>query len=361
MMEVIEPAVISERKIGDGQPCFITLEAGPTHDGLASAKKLVEVAAECGADAVKFQIFDPDRLVADKTLPFSYDVLIDRESGTTETVTEPLYDILSRRALPETEWWQLKDYCDELGLLFFATVSDDSYFSMIEKMQLPSLKVASADVNHTPFLRQLARTGACIQLDTGNATLGEIETAIDVLRGEGNHNVIVHNCPSGYPARLDSINLKLLRTIKQVFQCPAAYSDHTPGWEMDIAALAMGADLLEKTITLDRMTRSVEHTMSLEPQEIRQFIQTIRDVETAMGQPRRIMTAAELEKRQAIRRSVYLLDPINAGQPLSQARVEFRRPGFGLSPQEYERFHQATIKQDLPAGTQLNLSHLNLA
>lgn len=361
MMEAVAPAVIAGHKIGDGQPCFITLEAGPTHDGLQTAKQLADIAAQCGADAIKFQIFDPDRLVADRHLPFSYEVLLDEKSGKTESITEPLYDILCRRALPEADWWALKKYCDDLGLLFFATVSDDSYFGMIEKMQLPSLKVASADVNHTPFLRQLAKTGSCIQLDTGNATLGEIETAIDVLRQEGNDNVIVHNCPSGYPARLESINLKLLRTIKQVFQCPAAYSDHTPGWEMDIAALAMGADLLEKTITLDRTTRSVEHIMSLEPQHIRQFIQTIRDVETAMGKPRRILSQAELEKRQAIRRSVYLVEPVSAGQTLAQAKVEFRRPGFGLSPQEYERFQQASFQQALPAGTQLNLSQLNLS
>ncbi|WP_137938068.1 N-acetylneuraminate synthase family protein [Chitinivorax sp. B] len=347
-----------KRKVGDGEPCFITYEAGPTHDGLVSAKRLVKLASEAGADAVKFQILDPDRLVADKKLLFSYEVLVDKATGRLETVEEPLYDILCRRSMGHVEWRELKAYCDELGLAFFATVGFDDEIALLESLHCDSIKIASADVNHFPLIRKAARTGMCIQLDTGNASLGEVEQAVDVIRSEGNENIIIHQCPSGYPARLESINLNIIKTLKQMFPYPVAFSDHTPGWEMDVAALAVGANLLEKTITEDRCTRSVEHVFSLEPQDMRQFIQTIRDVETAFGGNRRILHAEELAKRKRIRRSVHLNQPVQAGQKLADVAVEFRRPGFGITPDQYEGLLQCTFNQALPVGTLLAPEHL---
>lgn len=347
-----------KRVVGDGQPCFITYEAGPTHDSLASAKRLVKLAAEAGADAVKFQTFDPDRLVADKKLTFSYEVLVDRASGKLETIEEPLYDILCRRCLTEREWRELKAYSDSLGLAFFSTVSFEEDIRLLESLGCDSIKIASADVNHFPLLRMAARTGMCLQLDTGNATLGEIEAAVDVIRAEGNENIIIHQCPSGYPARLSSINLNIIPTLKRMFPFPVAFSDHTPGWDMDVAALALGANLLEKTITEDRTTRSVEHVFSLEPQDMRGFIQAIRDVEVALGSNRRIMHAEELQKRQRIRRSVYLKQAVRKGQKLADAVVEFRRPGFGIGPDRYEELLECTLAHDLPAGHCLAMDDL---
>ena len=347
-----------KRVVGDGQPCFITYEAGPTHDSLASAKRLVKLAAEAGADAVKFQTFDPDRLVADKKLTFSYEVLVDRASGKLETIEEPLYDILCRRCLTEREWRELKAYSDSLGLAFFSTVSFEEDIRLLESLGCDSIKIASADVNHFPLLRMAARTGMCLQLDTGNATLGEIEAAVDVIRAEGNENIIIHQCPSGYPARLSSINLNIIPTLKRMFPFPVAFSDHTPGWDMDVAALALGANLLEKTITEDRTTRSVEHVFSLEPQDMRGFIQAIRDVEVALGSNRRIMHAEELQKRQRIRRSVYLKHAVRKGQKLADAVVEFRRPGFGIGPDRYEELLECTLAHDLPAGHCLAMDDL---
>lgn len=347
-----------KRKIGDGQPCFITYEAGPTHHGFESAKGLVKLAAEAGADAVKFQILDPDRLVADRKQLFTYDVLVDRESGKTETVSEPLYDILCRRSLSHAEWKQLKAYSDSLGLAFFATIGFEEEVKLMESLNCDSIKIASADVNHFPLLRLAAKTGMCLQLDTGNSTLGEIEAAIDVIRSEGNDSIIIHQCPSGYPARLDSINLRIIPTLKQMFGFPAAYSDHTPGWEMDVAAVAMGANLVEKTITTDRTTRSVEHIMSLEPAEMKEFVEVIRSVETAMGSPRRILHPAEREKRNAIRRSVFIAAPAKAGQKLREVKVEFRRPGFGITPDQYDKLMDYVLTTDCEAGYRLSMTDL---
>lgn len=339
-----------KRVVGDGHPCFITYEAGPTHDSLDSAKQLVKLAAEAGADAVKFQIFDADRLCADKQQLFSYEVLADKASGKMETVEEPLYQILRRRCLERTEWRELKAYCDSLGLAFFSTVSFEEDIKLLQELGCDSIKIASADVNHFPLLRQAARTGLCLQLDTGNATLGEIEAAVDVILSEGNENIIIHQCPSGYPARLSSINLNIITTLKKMFPFPVAFSDHTPGWDMDVAALALGANLLEKTITMDRATRSVEHVFSLEPQDMRAFIRAIRDVETALGSHRRILHPEELEKRKRIRRSVYLAAPAKAGQKLSELAVDFRRPGLGIAPDQYEGLLHCVLSRDLPAG-----------
>lgn len=341
---------LAGRTVGPGQPCFLVFEAGPTHDSLASAKRLVKMAADAGADAVKFQMVDPDRLVADRKQLFSYDVLIDRESDRTETISEPLYDILKRRTLEMSEWQELKAFSDSLGLAFFVTVVFNEDIDFVERVKCDSIKIASADVTHLPLIRRAARTGVSIQLDTGNSTLGEIETAVDAILAEGNRKVIIHQCPSGYPARLESINLNIIPTLKQMFGCPVAYSDHTPGWDMDIAALVIGANLIEKTITEDRTTRSIEHIMSLEPPMLEAFVRAVRDVETALGQPRRILHTAEREKSKAIRRSVFLRGDVKAGTRLAEAVIEFRRPGYGLAPDRYETMADHVFRYDLEAG-----------
>ena len=350
----MKPAVhFGERGVGPGHPCFVTFEAGPTHHGLDSAKRLVGLAAEAGADAVKFQLLDPDRLVADRSQLFEYDVLLDRETGRTETLAEPLYDLFVRRALEPEEWRALKAHADALGIAFFATAGFVDEIDFLAELGCHSFKIASADVDHFPLIRHAARTGMCLQLDTGNATIGEIEAAVEVILSEGNRNIIIHHCPSGYPARLEGINLKVLQSLQQMFDVPVAFSDHSPGWDMDVAAVALGADLVEKTITEDRTTRSVEHIFSLEPAEMRRFVEVIQGIETALGKPRRIMHAEELAKRRKIRRSTHLAAAGKAGERLGSLEVTFRRPGFGLSPADYERLGEARLKADLPAGHRL--------
>jgi sialic acid synthase SpsE len=319
--------IFGNRRVGDGEHCFITFEAGPTHNGLESAKRLVTLTAKAGADAIKFQILDPDRLVADKKQLFSYEILFDRETGDTLTVSEPLYDILCRRTLDPEEWKDLKAHSDSMGLAFFATVGFEDEIELLEELECDSIK-----------------------MDTGNATIGEIEEAVDIIVSEGNENIIIHNCPSGYPARLESINLNLILTLKHIFRYPVAFSDHTPGWEMDIAAVAVGANLVEKTITEDRTIRSVEHIMSLEPQEMKDFITKIREVEIAMGNGKRILHSAELEKRKAIRRSAFLTKQVAKGQTVREAEIEFRRPGFGIPPNEFEKHMSRNFARDLAAG-----------
>lgn len=349
---------ISNRLVGDGNQCFVTFEIGPTHNGFDSAKRLIKCAAEAGADAVKFQIFDPDRLVADKNQLFSYSVLKNRDTGELETISEPLYDILVRRCLSDDEWTKLKSYCDQLGVAFFSTVAFDEDVDILEKLGCESIKIASADVNHFPLLRRVAKTGMCIQIDTGMATIGEIESAVDVIQKEGNKSIIIHHCPSGYPAHLESVNLRVIKTLKSVFSYPIAFSDHTPGNEMDIAAVALGANMVEKTITEDRMTRSVEHVMSIEPHEMKSFVKAIREVEIGLGRERRIMCEEELNKRNSIRRSVFFRTTAKKGARLKDCDIEFRRPGYGIRPDQYDAMKEALLNRDMEAGEVLKLQDL---
>lgn len=349
---------INKTDIGDGHPCYITFEIGPTHEGFESAKRLIKHSSDAGANAVKFQIFDPDRLVADKKQMFSYGVLKNRETGEIETVEEPLYDILCRRCLTENQWIEIKKFCDELGIAFFSTVGFNEDVKLLEKLGCHSIKIGSADVNHFPLLRSAARTGMCLQLDTGMATLEEIEQAVKVIRSEGNEKIIIHHCPSGYPARLESINLRIIKTLKEMFPFPIAFSDHTPGNQMDIAAVALGANMVEKTITENRMTRSVEHTMSIEPEEMRSFIKIIRETEIGLGIGKREMTEEEVNKRVSLRRSAFLVEAAKKGQRLSDCKIEFRRPGFGINPDQFELISNSVLARDLESGQIINFSDL---
>ena len=333
-MRVVE---LAGHKVGDDLPCFVTFEAGPTHDGLSSALKLIDYAADTGAQAIKFQILDTDRLVSDKRQLFNYSILVSKETNETKAVSEPLYDILKRRELSSDEWKIVREHARKKGLAFFATISYESDLDFLQQIQCDSVKIASADVNHYPLLRLAARTGMCVQIDTGSAEIEEIERAVNVLQSEGCHSIVIHQCPSGYPARLPSICLKMITTLRQLFpSIPIAYSDHTPDADMDIAAVALGANLIEKTITLDRCTPSVEHIFSLEPQDMAYFVRRIRDVETALGSKERILSTQQKVDRKLIRRSPYLTSSYPSGTPLKDISVTFRRPENGITPLEWE-------------------------
>jgi N,N'-diacetyllegionaminate synthase len=352
---------IAGQSLGDGYPCFITYEAGPTHDGVETAIRLVQEAAQAGADAVKFQIFDADRLVADQKQLFTYSILKDPATGELEEVSEPLYAILKRRCLEPDQWRKIKAHADACGLAFFATIGFEEDLSLLMELGCHSVKIASADVDHAPLLRLAARSGLNVQLDTGNAEIPEIAIAVQILESEGCDSIIIHQCPSGYPARLPSICLRMISSLRDHFPSyPIAYSDHTPEADMDIAAVALGANLIEKTITLDRTTPSVEHVFSLEPAEMNDFIRRLRDVETALGTYDRRLTDDQKQKRILLRRSPYVLSASKKGVAVADLPVEFRRPGTGLSPLQWEEACASNMHllRSIDAGEQLRQEHI---
>lgn len=338
------------------RPVSIVFEAGPTHDGLSTAKALVDMAAAAGADAVKFQIINAQKIVPSKETLFTYEVLKNRETGERETVTESLQEILSRRELSFPEWAELIGYCKAKEVLFFATISNAEEMEFLAGAGCACVKICSGDINYHHLLRQAARFSWVVQIDTGSATIGEVEQAVDVLEQAGCRKIIINHCPSGYPARLESINLRTVQTLRQMFPYPVAFSDHTPGAIMDIAAVALGVDMLEKTITLDRCIRSPEHIMSLEPHEAADFVRTIREVETALGNPRRIMTPEERSMPPVARRSVVAARDIAAGETLTQELLDYARPGDGLPAHLDYLLLGKSVRRSLKQGEKLSPS-----
>jgi sialic acid synthase SpsE len=291
-------------------------------------------------------------------MEFDFEILIDKETNTTKKISENLYDILVRRSLSFEEWSELKSYSDSLGLTFFATIGDELGLDFVKKVGCHSIKIASADVNYFPFLKEVAKSGISIQLDTGNSTIGEIADAIDIIKSEGNNDIIIHNCPSGYPAIPASINLNMIKSLKSMFNCPVAYSDHSVGFDMDIAAVAIGANLLEKTITLDKTTPRVEHIMSLEPYEMKSFVDKIREIEIAMGSSRRVFTDIEKEKRLKVRRSICVGSNYKKNTQVKDMILKYKRPGYGIAPNRLEEILDKKLNKDITDGSQLSLNDL---
>lgn len=347
---------IGNRWCGEGDPVFIVFEVGPTHTGLDSARRLIEVAAESGADAIKFQILNTDRLMGDKRVDITYKAL--GADGGPEDVTERLDTILLRRELDPAGWAELKRYADKCGITFFATVDYPETLALVQEMGCHAVKVASGDVNHHGWLAEVARAGMPLMVDTGGSTIGEVERAVEVVTAAGNDQIIIHHCPSGYPAHLESINLRILTTLRQMFEFPIAFSDHSPGWDMDIAAVALGATMVEKTLTLDRRQRSAEHIMSLEPPEAGPFVRAIRDLEVALGRPRRIVTEAEARGKAKARRSLFAARDLRRGERLSDDAVDWRRPGTGITPPEERYAVGRALARDVKAGSILTWDDL---
>jgi sialic acid synthase SpsE len=326
---------------------YVVLEAGPTHTGLESALALCDAAAAAGADAVKFQLVQPDRLVRDRSRTFTYERLT--PGGAMEQVTESYYQLVLRRYLTFDQWRQVKARCDERGIEYFGTATYTDVLEFLVDIGCRQVKVASGDVDNLMWLRQVAETGLRVHFDTGNATLGEVEAAVEAIEATGNHDMVIHHVPGGYPARLEGVDLRMVPTLK-AFGHAVGFSDHSPGWDMDIAAIALGADVVEKTITLDRTQMGPEHAFSLEPEDARRFVRAVRDVGEAMGGPWRRVTVEQREARRAARRSPVALTGALPGATLGELDVEWARPQSGLTPGEWEAMRWARLRLPVSAG-----------
>ncbi|MCP3930807.1 MAG: N-acetylneuraminate synthase, partial [Bacteroidetes bacterium] len=342
---------MGSKRIGQGEATYIVFEAGPTHDGLETAKKLVDVAVSAGADAIKFQIIDAEKIVPDPDVMFSYKRLVSTETGETEDVIESLQEILKRRELSLDEWSDLISYCNKNNITFFSTVSNEKEIEFLVAHKVQMVKICSGDVNYHHLLRKVAEYDWVIQLDTGASSLGDIETAVNVLENRGVDNIIINHCPSGYPARLESINLRVITTLQNMFSHPVAFSDHSYGQDMDIAAVTLGANIIEKTICLDRTVRSPEYIMSLEPDDSKQFINAIRELEIAFGNSRRIVSEGESMNTINARRSLFSSKVIKKGEILTQDMIEYCRPGNGIPADMDHLVLGREVKDDITADT----------
>jgi sialic acid synthase SpsE len=274
-------------------------------------------------------------------------------------VEEPLRRILERRELTQTSWENIARFAESQDIGFYATVTEIDDLNWIESIYCQSIKIASGDLTYHPLLKVAAQTGKNIQIDTGNATLSEITKAIQVIRSCGNDDIIVHHCPPGYPAIDEKVFLHTIPFLREKLGVKVAFSDHSVGWHMDIAALTLGAMMLEKTLTLDRFTKSPEHVFSLEPTDAAQFVSDIRSVEKALLSGARTVTPEESNLAKPIRRSGYYKSELHPGQILAQDNINFQRPGIHLTPEETTSLVGKVIKVHVHEGQYIENGHFH--
>lgn len=335
---------IAGKTVGDGEPCFIIAEAGSNHDRkLSQAKELIDIATDSGADAVKFQTFLVDRTWARVKREF---MNIDVSGAKTP------YDLYKKTELPR-EWQQeLGDYARDKGIIFLSTPFDEEAVDQLDVLDVPAFKVASFELVHLPLLKHIARKVKPVILSTAMANLGEIEDAIEAIMEEGNDQIILLHCGAGYPLRAEDVNLAAMETLKKAFPYPVGYSDHTLGTAVAIAAVARGANVIEKHFTISRNLPGPDHPFALEPHELKAMVQGIREVEGAIGSPRKVVLDSELIHYQRGRRSLFAKVDIPKGTMITEDMLAILRPGIGLKPKYLNivigRKAQADIKAQEP-------------
>jgi len=316
---------IKNRLVGNSEPCFIIAEAGSNHNRkLDQAFKLIDIAVEAGADAVKFQTYSAEKIYSKKTPKMSY---LKKDNLTREK--ESVWDLVKRIEMPR-EWHKdLADYCTEKGVVFLSTPFDLKAVDELEKF-VSAYKIASFEITHLPLLEYVAKKRKPIILSTGVADLSDIELALDTIYGQGNKDVILLHCAINYPPKYDDLNLRSIQTMRQAFQLPIGFSDHTLGITSDIAAVALGACVIEKHFTLDRTLPGPDHPFALEPDELKEMVQAIRDTESALGSPIKKHTEAEEEMYRLGRRSLVAACNIPKGTQIAKEMIDVKRPGYGI-------------------------------
>ncbi len=312
---------IGNKLIDEGEPCFIIAEAGSNHNGsLEQAKELIDVAAESGADAVKFQIYNAETLYSKYTPEFSY------LKG--QNVYELIKDIETPR-----EWIkELAGYCETRNIIFLATPFDFEAVDLLDKY-VPAFKIASFEITDLELLQYAAEKGKPMIISTGMANLGEIEDAITAIKSVGNEDIVLLHCNSLYPTPAEVVDLKAMATMKTAFKVPVGFSDHSLGIHIPIAAVAMGACAIEKHFTLSREMKGPDHSFAIEPAELREMVRCIREVEKAKGTG--IKEKSELESEEMYvkaRRSIHAKVDIPKETKIRRDMLIIKRPGYGIKP-----------------------------
>lgn len=317
---------IGKRWVGEGEPAFIIAEAGSNHNGsLKQAKKLIDVAAEAGADAVKFQTFKAEKLYSKKTPAMSY-----LKKSKLLKKGQTVWDLLKKNELPRG--WQkiLAAHCRKKKIMFLSTPFDIDAVDELDALGVPAFKIASYEITHLPLLEHAARKRKPIILSTGMADLSDIETALDTIYKTGNRHVILLHCAINYPPRFEDVHLRAMETMQRAFRLPVGFSDHTTGIAVDIAAVSLGACAIEKHYTTSRKLPGPDHPFAIEPHELKAMVQGIRQAEKSLGSSVKRRTAAEEEMYKLGRRSLVAACDIPQGVKIKRAMLEVKRPGFGI-------------------------------
>ncbi len=344
---------IAGRKIGPGQPCFVIAEAGVNHNGDVSlAHKLVDVAADAGADAVKFQTFDPKKLASSAATMAEYQ---QRNTGKNESQAA----MLERLVLPRDAHEALMRHAAERGILFLSTPFDEGSADFLNAMGLPAFKIPSGELTNHPFIAHVARMGRTMLVSSGMANQLEVAQALDVIAQNSNPPVALFHCVTSYPAAPADTNLRAINTMRAGFGVPVGLSDHSAGDTIMLAAVARGAQLVEKHFTLDRTMEGPDHKASLEPAELKAMIQGIRTIEAALGDGVKAPRPAELPLIPIVRKSLHSTRRLEAGAVLKRDDVIALRPGTGLAPHRLETLIGRTLSKPIGSFEPLTEAHFD--
>lgn len=336
---------IGNHTVGVGEPCFVIAEAGVNHNGdLELARQLVDVAVQAGADAVKFQTFKADRLVTAFAPKARYQV---ETTGSQESQLE----MIRRLELSDADHRELSNYCQQRGTLFLSTPFDEESAELLDDLGVPGFKISSGDLTNLPFLDFVGRRRKPILLSTGMSTLKEVGEAVAVIKNAGCDQLILLHCVSNYPADPPDANLRAMQTMADAFQVPVGYSDHTPGIEVALAAVAMGACIIEKHFTVDRALPGPDHRASLEPTDLAALVRGVRIVEAALGHGRKEPAASEADTAAVARRSLVAARDLPAGTVLTEELIAVKRPGTGFPPAMRSQLVGRKTSRDVSAGS----------
>lgn len=343
---------IGNRSIDEARPAFIIAEAGVNHNGdLAMARRLVDVAAEARADAVKFQTFKADRVAAPSAPKAAYQSL-------TTGAGQTQLDMIRGLELPHSAFTELSGYCSRRGILFLSTPFDLESLDFLDQLGVPAFKIASGELTNTPFLECVARKGKPTILSTGMAMLREVEEALAVFFAAGNRELALLHCVSNYPMAPEHANLRAMKTMSDAFGVPIGFSDHSEGIEISLAAAALGARIIEKHFTLDKTLPGPDHRASLEPGELAALVRGVRIVESSLGHGRKEPAPGEADTASVARRSVVAAQDIAAGSVISRDMLDCLRPGTGLPPSRLSGVVGRRAKAEIKAGAMISLEML---
>ena len=323
-------------------PVYIIAEAGVNHNGSVDlAKKLVDVAADAGADAVKFQTFKADKVVS------KYAPKADYQKCTTDS-SESQLEMAKKLELSRRDFRELAEYCTYRRITLLSTPFDFESIELLLEIGLDTFKIPSGEITNLPYLRKMGSLGKKLILSTGMAKLLEVGEAIGILMQSGTDKtmITVLHCNTDYPTNMEDVNLTAMITIKNEFNVAVGYSDHTLGIEVPVAAVALGASIIEKHFTLDKNMSGPDHGASLDPDELKEMIAAIRNIEVAMGDGIKKPSSSELKNINIVRRSIVAARGIKKGEIFTKENITVKRPGTGISPMMWDKILGQTAKRD---------------
>lgn len=334
---------IGQRSVGHNHPVYIIAEIGSNHDtDLDKAKELIRACKYAGADAVKIQSFTAEGLLN----PLKPD-------GNGAWVEHPAYKVLERLTVP-VEWHrELMEYSMKSGVEFLSAPFDSQRAKLLNDLGVSAFKIASGDLTDEPLLRQVAAYKKPIILSTGAAYMDEVRRAIEIMSREDNYEVGLLHCAALYPPVYEDVNIRAMVTLKKEFRCPVGFSDHTPGSTVPVAAVALGASIIEKHITLDKKASGPDHPYAMEVEEFKSMVTDIRNTEKALGDGVKRPSEHEEEMRVPIRRGIYAAVEIKKGAAITPEMVKIVRPACGLAPRDLDDVLEKTASRDIPANTPL--------